>query len=279
MTVVDLRRPFRRRYCSVAQLPKAPSIIDLRISAGWPELDAILWLYPGQFVVTTGEPESGKSIFWFNIICNLAHQRGVRTWMHVPENRSQLATQLRRIWGVRGDQAFQYFIEEQCLSSEGEEFDLADDPAWTLREVLRQAQHALDDDPALGLVYLDPWNEIEWAKQRDMSSTDYISDCLRQIKMFSRRNSVVVVMVAHPTKEAMKERQLTLNDIGGSAAWWAKCDNGLIINRDKEGRPTCEVRSEKCRFTPDAGKRGFCFFHVNEMTGEFAPYRGMSSPP
>jgi hypothetical protein len=57
--------------------------------------------------------------------------------------------------------------------------------------------------------------------------------------------------------------------------WYNKCDNGLIVVRDPE-KPVCRVISAKVREI-GAGKRGVCYFDVNEETGIFKPQYGAGS--
>ena len=70
-------------------------------------------------------------------------------------------------------------------------------------------------------MIIDPWNEIDHARRRDETITDYISRSIRQIKRFAREFDVAVIVVAHPTKEVGRDgkaRMPTLYDIEGSAA-------------------------------------------------------------
>lgn len=252
---------------TIATLPKQPPIAASCFSTGWPEMDPLLRIYPGQFIVTTGAPESGKSTFWLNVICNMAHDKGVRTFMYVPENEQQIGLQLERIWGVR--QGFKYFVEDQCYIQSAEP-DHYDDAPKTLPWILDQAIVTIDRG-GVGFLLLDPWNEIEVAKPRDMSMTDYIAKCLVWLKQFARAYHVAICLVAHPTKEGIKDGKAPkLSDVENSAAWYAKADNGLIVVRDAV-KATCQVISAKARFSPDSGKRGSCFFQVDEYTGQFTP--------
>jgi hypothetical protein len=52
---------------------------------------------------------------------------------------------------------------------------------------------------AIRVLVIDPWNEIERARRRDETTTDYIGRCIRALKRFARLYDVVVIIVAHPT--------------------------------------------------------------------------------
>jgi twinkle protein len=125
-------------------------------------------------------------------------------------------------------------------------------------------------------VLIDPWNEIERAKPKDMMLTDYIGQCLMYLKQFCRSYGTTVILVAHPTKAGVAEGKTpTLADIEGSMNWYNKCDNGLIVVRDV-GRPVTRIVSAKVREI-GAGKRGLCHFDVDEETGVFKPQYGAVS--
>jgi KaiC/GvpD/RAD55 family RecA-like ATPase len=69
------------------------------VSTGWEELDKILKIYPGQFIVTTGTAGSGKSTFLFNLIINLCWKNQTKAWLYVPENEMNLLQKLEKMFG------------------------------------------------------------------------------------------------------------------------------------------------------------------------------------
>jgi twinkle protein len=88
------------------------------------------------------------------------------------------------------------------------------------------------------LLLIDPWNELERAKPKDMLLSDYIGQCLMYLKQFCRSMNVAVILVAHPTKAGVEQGKTpTLADIEGSMNWYNKCDNGLIVVRDPGSHP------------------------------------------
>ncbi len=138
--------------------------------------------------------------------------------------------------------------------------------------MLNKAVVAIERDN-VDVVLIDPWNELERARPRDMLMTDYIGECLMWLKQFCRSMSAIVIMVAHPTKAGISEGKTpTLADIEGSMNWYNKCDNGLIVVRDPE-RNACRVISAKAR-EAGSGKRGVCWFTVDPETGIYTPQHG-----
>lgn len=275
MTVIPFsKNEIAKGLFSLKNLPQRDSVSEIAINSGWWELDQIFKLYPGQFVVVTGIPGSGKSTFVLNLLVSLAREHGVRSMIFGPENESHLREKLERIWGDKP--GFETFCAEQCWvqSAVAETIDA---PAQTLPWVLEQAISAIKHADVDVLV-IDPWNELEWARHKDQSMTDYIADCLKLLKYFSRIHNVAVIVVAHPTKDVGKDgkaRAITLYDIENSAHWYNKCDNGLIVVREPNSMTT-KVISAKVR-EKGAGKVGVCFFTVDPENETFTPQYGAVS--
>lgn len=260
-------------YFSLADLPQRGSIEDQAFGVGWWELDEIFKFYLGQFVALTGIAGHGKSTFILNCLTKLAREKGVGSFLYVPENEAYLREKLRKLW--TGDEAsFKHFAESQCFVQSAI-VDTGQAPR-TMAWVLDQATTAVQRDKA-EIVLIDPWNELDRAKPKDMLLSDYIGACLMDLKDFCRTMKVIVVVVAHPTKAVNENggRVAGLADIEGSMNWFNKCDNGLIVVRETTGN-TCRVISAKVREI-GAGRIGACHFHVDPKTGVFLPMHGAVS--
>ncbi len=254
---------------ALIDLPQRESVEKIAISTGWWELDQIYRPYPGQFTVVTGLPGHGKSTFMLNLLCNLTRKHRAKSFLFVPENEAHLRDKLQRIWGDRS--GFEKFSRDYCFVQSAM-VDAYDAPALTLDWVLKQAVAAIENN-GVDFLLIDPWNELEWAKRKDQTMTEYIADCLKMLKYFARTYSVSVNLVAHPTKARVAgSGPVTLADIEGSMHWYNKCDNGLIIEREKGGTTT-KVLSAKVR-EMGAGKVGCCYFHVDPKTEQFTPQHG-----
>lgn len=251
---------------ALADLPQQPSVSSIALGTGWSDLDRIWKLYPGQFTVCTGRAGDGKSTFLLNVIANVARIHGLRSFMYVPENECFVRDKLRDIWGAH--RGFDFFCKEQCYiqSALPNRWDSA---PHTLQWVLERATVAVENDN-VDLVLIDPWNELEHAKPKDLSMTDYIRTCLMYLKGICRAFSCMVILVCHPTKEGLRDNKTPgLTDCEGSLAWANKCDNGLIVVREPDDSTT-RVISAKVR-ERGAGQKGKCFFHVDRNTGLFTP--------
>jgi twinkle protein len=196
------------------------------------------------------------------------------SFLYVPENESHLKEKLRKIW-TGTDSQFSYFCRSQCAIQSAIPHAQYE-PAHTIQWVLDKAAWAVRHRN-VELVLIDPWNELDRARQRDEMMTDYIGRCLIEIKDFCRSMNAIVAIVAHPTKAISHNggRVVSLADIEGSMNWFNKCDNGLIVVRES-GKNTCRVISGKVREI-GAGKIGTCHFYVDPLTGQFTPQIGSDS--
>jgi twinkle protein len=269
LRIIDGDRHGQPGYHSLSGLPQRGRVSDVAISTGWWELDQIWKLYPGQFTICTGIAGHGKSTLLLNVVCNVAREHDMKSFLYVPENEGHILEKMKLIWGRRP--GFEEFAARQCFvqSATPEAYDST---PKTLQWVLDRAVVAVNQD-GVDLLVIDPWNELERSKPKDMLMSDYIGQCLMHLKQFCRSMDVSVILVAHPTKAGVEQGKTpSLADIEGSMNWYNKCDNGLIVVRDPQAN-TARVISAKVREI-GAGKRGECHFFVDGDTGQFTPQTG-----
>ena len=255
-TVLNAAKPYPVR--GLYHLSDYPERGSLQVfSTGWQTLDTHLQLFTGEFMVVTGIPSHGKSTWVLNLMCNVAALYGWRTVIFSPEMPTvpHLRNKLRRITGRSNQDADRFinnhfcFIDADPTGRDDEDFDLD----W----IIDKATDAVLRDGVSCLV-IDPWNEVEHAKRRDESMTDYIGRGIRGLKRFARLYDVAVIVIAHPTKEVGKDgksRPVTLYDIEGSAHWFNKCDHGVVIDRPNSYANESVVRIAKVRFE-ETGEKG-----------------------
>lgn len=272
--ILDFPAPEMPGLYTLADLPQRGSVAKQAFGSGWWELDQILKFYLGQFIVVTGIAGHGKSTFILNVLLKMALEKGTKSFLYVPENEGHLFEKLRLLWPGT-ETGFQHFSASQCFVQSAVPHFIKE-PPHTLRWVLERAAEAVELH-AVEMVLIDPWNELDRAKPRDMLMTDYIGECLREVKQFCRTCNAVVMVVAHPTKAVNENggRVAGLADIEGSMNWFNKCDNGLIVVRDS-GHNSCRVISAKVREI-GAGKVGVCHFTVDPATGIYTPQYGAVS--
>jgi twinkle protein len=179
----------------------------------------------------------------------------LRTWFNQEPAESQTVEQLRAA-DAWIDQHFSFIVP-----NEDEDADLL----WLL-EMMATAviRHGSD------MVVIDPWNELDHARPKDQSLTEYVGWAIRQLKRFARKFQVHLIVVAHPTKLAKdKDGKMPmpgLYDISNSAAWMNKPDIGIIVHQDANG---VTVRVTKSRYRDRIGRPGSVHLTYNPPTARF----------
>lgn len=238
--------PVRGLYC-LSDYPDAGELQTFR--TGWWTLDQCFKPFLGEFIVVTGVPSHGKSSWILHLLVNLGRLHGWSSAVFSPEMPTvpTLRNTFRDILGGKSPENDAFIEEKFCFigsdptGGEDEDFDLD----W----IIDKAKEAVLRH-GIRVLLIDPWNEVEHAKRRDESMTEYIGRGIRALKRFARLHSVIVIVVAHPTKDVVKDgksRPLTLYDVDGSAHWYNKADHGLIIDRPNAESNESTIRVAKVR--------------------------------
>lgn len=253
------------------------------VSTGWPSLDEYYTVRPGEFTVVTGIPNSGKSNWLDALTVNLAKQHGWKFAVFSPENQP-IEDHVARIvekyagkpFGTGPNARMTRDELRDALAWAHRHFYWVlpdDDSEWTMKSVLSAAKALVARHGIRGLI-VDPWNELEHARDRDLSETEYISQSLKHFRQFGRTHGVHAWMVAHPAK-LYREKDgnypiPTLYDISGSAHWRNKADNGICVWRDfKDGSRTVQIHVQKIRFR-QIGKVGMAELEYQGKTQTYA---------
>lgn len=258
---------------------------ELGVSTGWKALDGLYNVVPGELTVITGVPNSGKSEWIDALLCNITESHGWKFVLCSMENkvrehaRKLLEKHVKKpFFNARyGGSTERMSVEELERGKEwlNDTFHLIrceDDCLPSIKWVLALAKAAVLRYGARGLV-IDPYNELDHQRPANQTETEYVSQMLTLIKRFAQHHSCHVWFVAHP-------RQLqhwgggppNMYDISGSAHFINKCDNGIVIhrNRDTNAGPLDRVQVcvRKVR-NKVIGSVGEAFLSYNRVTGEF----------
>ncbi|KAI9198728.1 hypothetical protein LWI28_021268 [Acer negundo] len=258
---------------------------EFGISTGWRGLDSLYNVVPGELTIVTGVPNSGKSEWIDALLCNINESVGWKFALCSMENkvrehaRKLLEKHIKKPFfnASYGQSVERMTVEEFEQGKEwlGDTFSLIrceNDSLPSINWVLELAKAAVLRHGVRGLV-IDPYNELDHQRPSNITETEYVSQMLTKIKRFALHHSVHVWFVAHP-------RQLhqwvggppNLYDISGSAHFINKCDNGIVVhrNRDPEAGPMDRVQVcvRKVR-NKVAGTIGDAFLSYNRVTGEF----------
>lgn len=265
-----------------------PGVSIETFSTGWPNVDAHMKLFAGEFMVVTGIPNHGKSTLVTNMLVNLAEDYRWRSAIFSPEMPvvTQYRDKIRRMrlrrtpadmWeeddADRWIDEYFRFIDSDPVADLSEDVDID----W----VLDRATDAVLRD-GIRVLVIDPWNELDHARRRDESMPDYIGRAIRVLKRFAKRHQVAVIVVAHPTKEVGKDgkgRMPTPYDIDGAAHWYNKPDHILVIHRPDEATNDTMLRIAKVRFE-ETGSRGHVLLRFDPGSSRFEmPAGGYGNQP
>jgi twinkle protein len=248
-----------------------PVVYDVGIPCLRPHLN----LRKGDFSVWTGIPSHGKTTFVNDICCHMAEghkwtiaiasfeqypqtdfKRNLRTWhsgkFEMNMGHDELAAADEWI-----DKWFSFIVPH-----EDEDVPLE----WVLEKAAASIiQHGAD------MVVIDPWNEMDHVKPKDMSLTEYTGFAIKQFRKLARKYQVHVAVVAHPTKlKKGDDGQFpvpSLYNISDSAAWYNKADLGVVIHQQDGGTL---IRVAKSRYHQKIGIPGDIQMSFDPETNRFS---------
>lgn len=269
--------PVRGLY-RLSEYPDMPAIETF--ATGFEHWDAALRLFAGAFVVVSGIPSHGKSTWVLNLLYQLRKLHGWRTAICSPEmpavpilrDRFRRMVLDRRPLDLEHDEVRRAdaWIEEAFTFIDTDPTGMGDsDEPFDLDWIIDRATDAVLRD-GIRVLVIDPWNEIDHARGKNESGPDYIARGIRALKRFGRLYGVVVIVVAHPTKEVNKDgkqRTPSLYDVEGAAHWYNKADIGVVIERTNDEETFAHV--QKVRFE-ETGKRGKYRLLFHQDTGTYS---------
>lgn len=251
------------------------------VSTGWPNVDKLYTIVPGQLTVVTGIPNSGKSEWLDALSINLALNFGWRFAAFSPENGKEAHTTKlveKRVEMSADPKAYRR-MSFDTLKAGAKWVDThytfieSTDVMPTLEWILERAKDAALRYGIKGLI-IDPWNRIEKVLA-GKSETDYVAESIPKILRFAANYGVHVWLVVHP-KQQQKNHKTgkidapSLYDMAGSAHFVNMCDNGVVIHRSDSIDDTTEVLLRKVRFK-HVGRRGETKLKYDTQSGRFAP--------
>jgi twinkle protein len=253
------------------------------VSTTWHEMDETYRVMTGEWTLVTGIPGHGKSEWLDALSLNLAESYGWNFGIYSPENQPldyHVSKMAEKVVGKPFNQgptermSFEEMGRAVKFINEHFHFMLPDYP--TVDCLIETSQQLVLRYGIRGLI-IDPWNEINPARDGSVSETDYISQALTKIRTFARRNQVHVWLVAHPTKLRKNENGTypvpTPYDVSGSAHWRNKADNCITVYRDvtNESNPV-QVHVQKVRKKTN-GKVGMVEFDYDRICGRYRPHQ------
>lgn len=241
----------------MSELPPYPE--RQGVSTGMSFLNPHYRVRMGDFCVVTGIPSYGKTTFVNDLCCRMVEAHGwTVAWASFEQHPQADHRRALREWYMRRP-------EYQCLPEDLARADAwidahfvfivpSDDELATLDWFMEMAAVAVIRHSAR-MVILDPWNEMDHERPRDMSLTEYTGYAIKELKRFARKFDVHTIVVAHPYKMTAGEEP-GLYSISDSAHWANKADIGIVVHRDSPEDPIAKISVKKSRYHEQIGKPG-----------------------
>ncbi len=253
---------------------------DTGVGFGYPVLDNHYRVKTGHLSIWTGVPSHGKSTVLDQLLVRLAEKHDWRIAMFSPE-QLPLVKHQEELMRQRSGKPFylgatnrmtkQEMYDTNDWVSERFSFILPESPE--VDTIIDLAKVEIYRRGVKGIV-INPWNELEHARTKHLSETEYIGETIVKLRRFARLHDVHVWIVAHPTKmrknDDGSEAIPGLWDISGSSHFRNKADVGVSVWRDlSKDDNVVDIHVIKMRFT-DYGKLGAVSFKYDHASRRLA---------
>ena len=253
------------------------------VTIGHDNFDRLCSFETKRLCIVTGIPGSGKSEFIDEIAERLNMRYGWRFAYFSPENAPlayHASKLIEKFTGKRFNRQSLTFGEYKQVKEHLEQnfYFIAPTDSYRVDNILEKAKYLVRRRGIKALV-IDPYNRLE-SEQGGRSETLYISELLDKLTNFAQRNDILVILMAHPTKQPKNKDGVieapTLYDISGSANFFNKADFGIVVHRNRIEN-TVEVHIQKVKFR-HLGECGTALFKYNLNNGRYTPYTNGIEP-
>lgn len=247
------------------------------VTIGHDNFDRLCSFETKRLCVVTGIPQSGKSEFIDEILERLNIRYGWRVAVFSPENAPlayHASKLIEKFTGKKFDKQHLTFGEYKQVKEHLEQsfYFISPSENFKLDTILDRAKY-LVRRRGIKILVIDPYNRIE-SEQGGRNETQYISEQLDKLTTFAQLNDVLIILMAHPTKQLRNKDGVieapTLYDISGSANFFNKTDFGLVVHRNRTDN-TVEVHVQKVKFR-HLGECGTALFKYNLNNGRYVPF-------
>ena len=253
------------------------------VTIGHENFDRLCSFETKRLCIVTGIPGSGKSEFIDEIAERLNMRYGWRFAYFSPENAPlayHASKLIEKFTGKRFNRQSLSYGEYKQVKEHLEQnfYFIAPTDSYRVDNILEKAKYLVRRRGIKALV-IDPYNRLE-SEQGGRSETQYISELLDKLTNFAQRNDILIILMAHPTKQPKNKDGVieapTLYDISGSANFFNKADFGIVVHRNRLEN-TVEVHIQKVKFR-HLGECGTALFKYNLNNGRYTPYTNGIEP-
>lgn len=247
------------------------------VTVGHDNFDRLCSFETKRLCIVTGIPGSGKSEFIDEIVERLNIRYDWRFAYFSPENAPlayHASKLIEKFTGKHFDKSHLAWHEYTMVKEHIEKnfFFISPPRDFKLDTILEKAHSLVRRKGIKGLI-IDPYNRLE-SEQGRKNETQYISEVLDKLTNFAQLNDILVILMAHPTKQPKNKDGVveapTLYDISGSANFFNKADFGIVVHRDRLLN-TVQVHIQKVKFR-HLGECGTALFKYNLNNGRYSPY-------
>lgn len=247
------------------------------VTIGHDNFDRLCSFETKRLCIVTGIPGSGKSEFIDEIAERLNMRYGWRWAYFSPENAPlayHASKLIEKFTGKRFSRQTLAYPEYKQVKEHIEQdfFFISPTDNFRLDNILEKAKYLVRRRGIKALV-IDPYNRLE-SEQGSLNETRYISELLDRLTNFAQRNDLLIILMAHPTKQPRNKDGVieapTLYDISGSANFYNKADFGIVVHRNR-AENNVEVHVQKVKFR-HLGECGTALFKYNLNNGRYTPF-------
>ena len=245
------------------------------------DFDRLLSFRQGDFTVVSGIPSHGKSNFTLWLMILLSARYGWKWVVFAPENMPE-EEMFSMISSMFIGQSFDSEIPNYKMAPVDVEiayefvkehfyffkFSEADTSVTGICDTIKECVKKYGVNGAI----VDPWNCVEHLVPNGQNETQYINESLAKFTTVIKTSGIHVFLVAHPTK--LKKDNETgayeipnLYSISGSAHWYNKADNGIIVYRNKDNSVDVHIQKVRWKFV---GECGTVRFNYDFFTGRYS---------
>ena len=253
------------------------------VTIGHDNFDRLCSFETKRLCIVTGIPGSGKSEFIDEIAERLNMRYGWRFAYFSPENAPlayHASKLIEKFTGKRFSRQTISYPEYKQVKEHIEQdfYFIAPTDNYRVDTILERAKYLVRRRGIKALV-IDPYNRLE-SEQGGRSETQYISELLDKLTNFAQRSDILIILMAHPTKQPKNKDGVieapTLYDISGSANFFNKADFGIVVHRNRLEN-TVEVNIQKVKFR-HLGQCGTALFKYNFNNGRYTPFTNGIEP-
>jgi twinkle protein len=229
----------------------------------------------GFVTVVTGVPNHGKGEFLDQVVVDLTFLHDWRFGIYSPENGTHaMHTQklFSKVCAEDFNEASMNTLQDFISACNDSFFMISPPDDLSLDSILDYARVLVKKYGINGLV-IDPWNKLD--HQWKDSERAHISRSLDKLDNFARKYNVHIFVVAHPTKlnkdkETKKVEVPSLYSISGTADWFNKVANGIVVYRNwyDGGDSDTDIHIQKVKFK-HWGKQGVVNLSYDYKTGRY----------